>query len=164
MGLSGPPPKHPSARARVNKASTRAVLTEPDPETVEIPDLPLRLDYDKQEIPWDDHAVDWWVAIWSSPMSAEFHKSDIHGLYRLADLVDAYWAGRGDTLKLAAEIRQTQKDYGLTPLDRRRLEWSIESAERARDEGDRRRATKSQKARAEGADDPRLTLVQQTGA
>lgn len=155
--MPGPAPKHSSVRARQNKSATRAVLTEPDPETVEIPDLPLRLDGTRDEIPWDDHTVDWWVAIWSSPMSSEFHRSDIHGLFRLAALVDLFWTDVDHQVQIGAEIRLAQKDYGLTPLDRRRLEWSIESAEKARDEGEKRRAARPP-ARAQG-DDPRLRLA-----
>jgi hypothetical protein len=152
-------PKHPSVRSRVNKSSTRATLTERDPETVEIPDLPLRLDGTRDEIVWDDHTVDWWVAIWSSPMSSEYHSSDIHGLYVLAQLIDNFWTDPDHQTSIAAEIRLARKDFGLTPLDRRRLEWNIESAEKARDEGEKRRAnSKSMKAPVPG-DDPRLRLA-----
>jgi lipopolysaccharide biosynthesis glycosyltransferase len=154
-------PKHPSVRARQNKSATRATLIERDPETVEIPDLPVRLDYANDEIPWDDHTVNWWVAMWSSPMSSEYHSSDIHGLYRIADLSDMYWKSGDENfkIKIASEIRLAIIPYGLTPLDRRRLEWNIETSEKARDEGEKRRATsKSMKAPVPG-DDPRLRLA-----
>lgn len=150
------PTKHPSVRARMNKSSTRAVLTEP-PEDAEIPSLPVRLDCENKPIPYEKATEDWWDAIWLSPMRSEFHKSDVHGLYRLADLVDAYWGGRGDRIKLAAEIRLTQKDFGLTPMDRRRLEWTIESAEKAKDSGDQRREYRQREPKEVG--DPRLSLV-----
>jgi hypothetical protein len=155
--MPGPAPKHASVRARQNKSASRATLVERDPETVQIPDLPLRLDGAKQEVPWDDLTVNWWVAIWSSPMSSEFHSSDIHGLYRLAQLVDNFWTDVDHQVGIGAEIRLAEGRYGLTPLDRRKLEWSIETAEKALDEGHKRRATRAP-ARAP-ADDPRLRLA-----
>ena len=38
--MPGPAPKHHSVRSRVNKASTRATLFEPEPDEIEIPELP----------------------------------------------------------------------------------------------------------------------------
>ena len=94
----------------------------------------------------------WWEDIWSSPMAAEYHRrSDKHGLYRLALLIDDFWAA--PSAKANIEIRLAQKDYGLTPLDRRRLEWTIASAEKATD---------GRKAASPGprpGDDPRLHIA-----
>lgn len=56
-------------------------------------------------------------------MRDEYLKADIHGLYVLADLVDQYWCK--PSVKLAAEIRQQRQCYGLTPIDRRRLQWEV---------------------------------------
>jgi hypothetical protein len=76
---------------------------------------------------WHAATHAWWRDIWRSPMAAEFLQADLHGLYRLAVLVDGYWlAPRKD---IAAEIRLEQAAYGLTPLDRRRLEWEVSRAE-----------------------------------
>jgi hypothetical protein len=58
-------------------------------------------------------------------MAAEFVQADIHGLYILAELEDAFW--REPTIALAAEIRLQRTAFGLTPIDRRRLQWEIES-------------------------------------
>lgn len=60
-------------------------------------------------------------------MAPEFLKSDLHGLFRLAVLVDAFW--REPSKELAAEIRLQQAAYGLSPLDRRRLQWEIKRSE-----------------------------------
>lgn len=141
MAGTGPTPKSHTVRARQNKASTRAKLIErEDGELVEIPDLPRRTDSDGAEIPWHAMVVAWWDDIWLSPMSDEWHDSDIHGLYRLAVLVDCYWSTDNGTtlLKMAAEIRQSGQPYGLSPLDRRRLEWTIESAKDAQAKGRKR--------------------------
>jgi len=72
----------------------------------------------------------WWHDVWHSPMAAEFLQADIHGLYRLAVLVDSFWLQ--PTKELAAEIRLQQTAYGLTPIDRRRLQWEVERVEKGR--------------------------------
>ena len=139
--MADPNPKHQSVRARANVRSTRATLHEVAPEDVEIPALPTR--YKKnadgilQESVWRLETQDWWEAIWSSPMSTEFHSSDTHGLYMLAALVDSFWDA--PDAQHHSEVRLARKDYGLTPLDRRRLEWTIESASAAKDAGTKRR-------------------------
>jgi hypothetical protein len=95
--------------------------------------------------------IAWWNDVWRSPMAAEFVQADVHGLYRLAILVDRFWGT--PTRDLAAEIRLQQAAYGLTPLDRRRLQWEIKRVEGdkteqptpARARGDPRRALRAVK-------------------
>lgn len=170
--MSGPVAKHPSVRARANKTSTRATLkarSDEEKEQVEVPGLPARHVLTRKdgaevyvEIPWNPLTLDWWVDLWESPMSNEFDHSDRHGLYRLATLIDNFWRNpRADT---HSEVRLAQKDYGLTPMDRRRLEWTIESADEARAKGDKRRAAAepAKPPTTEEQDpalDPRLRLV-----
>lgn len=72
----------------------------------------------------------WWTDVWHSPMADEFLQADIHGLYRLALLIDAFWLQ--PTKELAAEIRLQQTAYGLTPIDRRRLQWEVGRVEKER--------------------------------
>lgn len=62
-------------------------------------------------------------------MAHEYLDADVHGLYRLAVLVDQFWADPSPVL--AAEIRLEQQCFGLTPIDRRRLQWEIERGESA---------------------------------
>ena len=153
-----PNPKHQSARVNRTKRSTRATLYEVDPAEIEIPELPKRYDKDNAEIPWRMETQEWWEAIWGSPMSTEFHTSDTHGLYRLAVLVDEYW--RRPTVGLSGEIRLLQQSYGLTPLDRRRLEWTIEQSETAKDRGDKRRTARIGAVQPTGnEDDPRTQAL-----
>lgn len=92
-------------------------------------------------------------------MAPEYDDSDKHGLFMLADLVDAYWteeSPRGRAV-LAAEIRLQRQCFGITPLDRRRLQWSIEKADEAQDRGKKRRA-KAEPKPPEQAADPRSVL------
>jgi hypothetical protein len=101
---------------------------------------------------WHELTGRWWADVWASPMAGEYLDADAHGLFRLAVLVDDYWlAGSPSARKeLAGEIRLRGQAFGLTPLDRRRLEWTVAQAE---DRTERRRRPES----APG--DPRLRLA-----
>lgn len=85
-------------------------------------------------------------------MAPEFIATDIRGLVRVARLIDEFNYGN---LALAAEIRLQGQCFGLTPLDRRRLQWEIERGESA--EKRRQRQTPAAVA-ATGTRDPRRTL------
>lgn len=136
------PPKDPSVRQRTNKSSSRATLYPIAPEDVEIPSLPTRYDDDGNEIPWSLHTQRYWERIWSSPMASEFHaESDIEGLFRLAALVEAFWRKPGVTLN--GEIRLYEQQFGLNPLARRRLEWTIAGSQKAVDEQHEREQRKA---------------------
>lgn len=142
--MSGPAPKNAGVRARKNKASTRAILTErEDAEIPELPPLTIEI-IDSEgvtlivERKWHPLTVAWWQAIWPSPMAAEWHSSDVFGLYALAMLYDKVFKTGGNAAA-HAEMRLGRAPYGLTPIDRRRLEWTIESADKAQSEGEKRR-------------------------
>lgn len=151
--------KHSSVRARANKASTAAVLEEIPEDEVDVPDLPQRYNADGEPICWREETLGWWEDVWASPMSGEYLDADVHGLIRLAVLVDNYW--RAPCSKTHAEVRLAQKDYGLTPYDRRRLEWQTEATEDAKAKGRKRRLEDKPVApQPEPGSDPRLTLVQ----
>ncbi|PKQ59732.1 hypothetical protein B5566_02500 [Mycobacterium sp. MHSD3] len=167
--------KHASTRRRTNQAATATTLSAVDPDEVDIPELPPLVVYEevdgpdgkpvreRLEVEWDPLTVQWWNDVWSSPMADEYLDADIHGLVRLAALVNAYW--RDPCAKTHAEVRLAQKDYGLTPYDRRRLEWQIETTDDAKSKGNRRRRKESEEVQPpkppgeEPGGDPRLTLV-----
>ena len=67
----------------------------------------------------------WWADLWASPMAPEYDDSDRHGLLMLAALVDDLWRAKTarDRLAAAAEVRLQGARYGLSPIDRRRLQW-----------------------------------------
>ena len=85
-------------------------------------------------------------------MAEEYLRADEHALYRLAVLIDDYWTK--PTAVLAGEIRLEQQAFGLTPLDRRRLEWSIEQVQAAQSRVKGKKASK----RKVREDDPRDAL------
>ena len=122
--MTGPLPKPAHLRQRRNRTTTQATLSAQTSTRKNAPQLRPR------DRLWHPMTREWWTDVWHSPMAAEFLKADIHGLYRLALLIDAFWLQ--PTKELAAEIRQEQTAYGLTPIDRRRLQWEVERVEKGR--------------------------------
>lgn len=143
--------KHPSTRARVNRASTAATLHSPA-ASKSIPDLPTTR-------AWSSLTLDWWRDLWISPMSSEYHDSDKHQVIVLAMLMDDFFTAESRTMRttISAEIRQHRTAFGMTPYDRRRLEWTIESAEDAKDRG-RSRRERTARPVADPTLDPRNIL------
>jgi len=99
----------------------------------------------------------WWRDLWHSPMTDEYLRADEHALYRLAVLIDMFWLE--PTKELAGEIRLQQQAFGLTPLDRRRLEWSIEQVNAAQSRTHARREVQ-ENAEEQQHQDPRELLRQ----
>ena len=115
-------PKHPSTRARRNKvAGARTLTAVHDVETPELPEF--------EDFEWHPMTLSWWEDIWASPMAPEYDDSDVHGLFMLAMLVDQYWTQ--PSAAVAGEIRLQRQCFGLTPIDRRRLQWEIDRGEEA---------------------------------
>lgn len=150
------PKKDPSVRARANRASTAATLSSGG--KVIAPPLPdLGEDEDGHPKQWRPATLAWWADLWASPMAAEYHDSDKHALFILATLVDQFWTNPDS--KLASEIRLQRQAFGLTPYDRRRLEWTIETAEESKDRGSARRQRQSAPQPRSEDDDPRTVLT-----
>lgn len=108
-------PKPPELRSRRNKAATAATLTEAGTTA---PALPKGIRCEETRT--------YWKVIWASPMAAQWLESDIQPLLRLAILVDQFWTT--PTKELAADIAKHEARFGLTPLDRMRLQWKLEAA------------------------------------
>lgn len=136
-------PKSAGTRQRRNKTSTHATLHVGPGDG-----RPLRAPSLGKDRQWHKMTRWWWRDIWHSPMAPEFLKTDMHGLLRLAVLVDDFW--KDPTVSLAAEIRHQGALFGLTPIDRRRLQWEVERAESA--------GRKRPPARLQTGEDPRERL------
>ena len=134
--MPGPLPKDERIRQRRNKPASRAVLQVIDAPRNQAPALP-----GDDGMVWHPMACDWWNAVWESPMHIEFLRGDEPSLLRLLLLVDLFWKvlDVDDKLKFAREIRMLEREFGLTPLSRRRLEWSVVQAENAMEQHARRR-------------------------
>lgn len=87
-------------------------------------------------------------------MAGEYLETDKDGLGRLAILIDNYYQ-RADG-KLLGEIRLQEARFGLSPVDRSRLQWEIGKGEEAA----RRRVGLEEPTRSKpkGSADPRAVL------
>lgn len=140
--------------ARRNKSTSRATLSLV--HDVEAPVLPEGRE-------WHPQTTEWWADIWASPMAPEFDDSDRHGLFALAVLVDDFWMADKPSVRasLSAEIRLQRQCFGLTPIDRRRLQWEIERGEDAEERSRKRKAAaKPAESTDEPAADPRSAYLQ----
>ena len=139
------------------KAGMIAVLAEDD---LDIPDLPDR------DAGWHAQTRQWWCDVWSSPMSDEWHpETDWHNVIAAAMHYDDVWRAQtpADRQKADAAYVKRVAALGLTPYDRRRLEWTIETAKEARRRGERSRGsgqppTPAAAPAAGGRVDPRAQL------
>ena len=143
--MPGPVPKNPALRQRRNKSATRAELTTDEEPRKRAPQLPRGRE-------WHRLTRAWWREVWRSPMAEEFLASDVHGLYILAELVDQFWMM--PATGLATEIRLQRQCFGLTPIDRRRLQWEVTRAEDAT----KRRGQRKVRQAQDGEIDPREAL------
>lgn len=157
--MPGPAPKDPSTRSRRNKTSTARMLHAVPAADVEAPPLPP-LEVDGAPAEWHPMTAEWWADVWASPMAPEYDSSDLHGLYLLARLVDASWRTTSATgLKdLLGEIRLQRQCFGLTPIDRRRLQWEIDRGEAAEDDTRKRRQARKPRSAGPASEDPRQIL------
>jgi hypothetical protein len=110
----GPAPKPSNIRQRRNKKASAASLEAG--VKVKTPALP---NPDKRK--WHSLTVRWWCHVWESPMAAEYMPTDVDGLGRVAILVDDYY--REPNKNVLAEIRLQEARFGLSPVDRSRLQW-----------------------------------------
>lgn len=62
-------------------------------------------------------------------MAGEYLPTDVDGLGRLALLVDAFY-NKPDS-KVMSEIRLQEARFGLSPVDRSRLQWEVHKGEEA---------------------------------
>jgi len=120
--MPGPAPKNPKTRQRRNVASTRLVLEPRDPKTIVVPELPA------SETGWHELTEQAWNRWWSSPVSSAWDmQADLDGLFALAAVLDDFW--REPTTNRYDAVRKGMQAYGLSPIDRRRLEWTIDRPE-----------------------------------
>lgn len=161
--MPGPNPKPRATRQRANRTSTRANLPREDATWMrdrragKVPPLPNR----GPRRGWHPRSRAYWNEIWRGPMREEYLKAHYYGLLELFELIDMRNKGgllAADRLKLDQEIRMQQRDYGLTPMDMRRLQWEVDKGEEAQEKmAERKQRQAAKKAVAEAAD-PREVL------
>lgn len=143
MAGRGPAPKPAELRQRTNRKSGATVLTVGDRRPGKVPKLPS---HDGRK--WHAFTLLEWKRWWLSPMATKWIDSDFGGLYKLALLNDQYF-NTGD-LEVMKEIRLQEPRFGLTPLDRSRLQWEIVT-----DHAGTVKPVTSTKGRSSTSDDPR---------
>ncbi len=124
-------PKPAHMRQNRTKKAGATTLEAPESDHGEKPKVPTLQNPDKRKFHRLTRA--WWKRVWTSPMAGEYLPTDVDGLARVALLVDEYYKKpKKETL---AEIRLQEARFGLSPVDRSRLQWEVfkgEEAERKR--------------------------------
>jgi hypothetical protein len=139
-------------RQRRNRESTRALLpTEEQAADGAVPELPALPKKEK----WHRMVRQWWRSVWKSPMASEYLAADTEALFMLARLHQDFWTALDSKGRqaAAAEIRQQGVRFGLSPIDRRRLQWEVEKGDQAVE----RTTTRRQRKETSGKD-PRDVL------
>lgn len=151
MAGTGQGAKHPATRQRRNVKSSRAVLQrDPNAKSPRIPPHPSGK-------PFHPQALQYWHQLWHSPMAQEYDPAtDSHGIWMLVVSYDDYLTAPTPIArqKAAVEVRLQGVRYGITPWDRRRLEWQIEKTEEEKDRGTKRRAAQGQGTPGPAAAEP----------
>lgn len=130
-------PKDPTIRQRKNRSSSRALLPAEDKPRQRAPVL----DKHPSGEEWHRMTRRFWRDLWSSPVRFEILRVDEYALFFLTVLMDQFF--KKPSIRLAAEIRMHRQAFGLTPLDRRRLEWSVAQAEEAKDRHEEKRSRRA---------------------
>lgn len=145
--MPGPAPKPAHLRQRANKKAGATMLSMVPKSTAKVPEIP---NPDGRE--WHPLTLKSWRNAWKSPMASQWLESDFDGLARLAILWDVFnTTGSLDAIK---EIRLQSQAFGLTPLDRSRLQWEVSRADEAEQKQQRRSAP-----RKAASADPRSVLA-----
>lgn len=119
MAGMGPPPKSRATRQRQNKTpgSAQFQTTEQKQKRPALGKHPVEGET------WHARTKAWWTELWGSPMAKEYLRVDNNGLLMLATLIDRFW--KSPSTQLSAEIRLQELRFGVSPMDRRRLQWEI---------------------------------------
>jgi hypothetical protein len=145
----GRPPKPANLRQNRTKKVGRATLElVPNGDVkAKVPDIP-----NPNGREWHPFTLRQWENAWRSPMASQWLDSDFDGLARLAWLWDDF--NKTGNLDYIKEIRLQSAAFGLTPLDRSRLQWEVLKTTDAEE-----RAKRRQPVHRTGTNDPRSVLT-----
>ena len=151
MAGRGPAPKPSNLRQRKNKKSGAATIPVMPPIDGAKPPKPPEIPNPDARV-WHVLTEKSWARAWVSPMAALWIETDVDAIGRLAILWDDFY--KGDT-KLMAEIRLQEQRFGLSPLDRSRLQWEFARGE----ESEKRQERRQMNPKRTGTTDPRRGLM-----
>lgn len=132
MAPRGPAPKPAHMRQRTNKKAGNTTIEAPASDDVNVPNIP-----NPDARTWHPLTLAAWAHAWTSPMSSQWLETDQDALGRLALLWDQFYQ-KPDS-KVLGEVRLQEQRFGLSPLDRSRLQWEVSRAEDAEDKQRRKR-------------------------
>lgn len=115
-----PQPKPPGQRRRRNAGQSQWRELPAEGREGDVPKFPAGHKLSKFQ-------QSYWETIWRSPMAVAFVDADVPALVRLTLLVGGAMSGDD---KAAAEARQLEDRFGLSPKSRRALQWEIKQAEK----------------------------------
>lgn len=141
--MSGPPPKPALLRQRTNRKPGSATISAL--ASASVPAIP-----NPNARKWHPLTLQSWLHAWQSPMASQWLDSDVDGLGRVALLWDVFYNG---SVAIAGEIRLQEQRFGLSPLDRGRLQWEVSRGE----EAEQKQRQKAQVRRTHK--DPRAMLM-----
>lgn len=143
-----PPIKPANIRQRTNRKAGASTITEitalQDSPAPKIPNPDGRV--------WHPLTLVAWAHAWASPMASQWIETDTDALGRLAVLWDSFYTG---AISVMSEIRLQEQRFGLSPLDRSRLQWEVAKGTEAEERQQRRQMS----PRRTGTNDPRRGLM-----
>lgn len=145
MAGRGPAPKPAHLRQRTNRKAGARLLEVPD-----CPSVPALPNPDGRT--WHPMTLKVWREWWESEMASEWLKTDVTGLGMLAVLYDSFF--HEPNVDVMKEIRLQRACFGLTPVDRSRLQWEIGKGEEAE-----RKRSRPAPLRKAAAGDPRKAFL-----
>lgn len=151
MAGRGPAPKPAHLRQRTNRKAGATTIVAPDAprKKSDIPEIP-----NPDDRAWHPLTRSAWANAWASPMASQWIETDWDALGRLALLWDEFYKKpSADALK---EIRLQSALFGLSPLDRSRLQWEVNRADVAEKQQLQRQTPP---IRRTGTHDPRVLLM-----
>lgn len=135
-------PKSAATRQRRNRTSTAAKRSAP---AWRVPDLPPFGELFGGRVQWHPQTVAQWNRMRNGPFADEYIEADFDEMIALARLWDARNKTRDPVkmMKFMVEIRLQGQRFGLTPIDRRRLQWEVDRGDEAEQRTTQRRQRKA---------------------
>lgn len=152
--MPGPTPKPINMRQRRNKKASRTTL-----EVAPIQDSYLKMPPHPTGQKWKAQVLDYWKNFTSSPVVKEYLVTDLTLVYRYCILYQDFL--QTPTPALSGELRMLERELGMSPLARLRLEWQVEVNEELKDKKSRRKPTKTPTIIPHELNDPRDIFQQE---